>query len=389
MWLVIEKTAQKAPIVQRNSHDSISRLQSFAAVPDHCLSIIGPRRIPSLECPNQSTHSSIAISTSVGFHNLDVEEYVYAVNALDADITTSILDLVQTQAISQKRKEKSAERTHDWLRDTIAARSSAGAQTAPLFASIPPLEPEQQSFYLGDLGDGLRAQISGLTLFSPDTAVSLPATLQALPRLLLTDPVSPQEILRSISLGVDLMTLPMITTASENGIALSFNFQPESDEEEQILGIDMWSTNHAKDPSPLVPNCSCYTCTRHHRAYVQHLLSAKEMLAWTLLQLHNYHMMDCFFRDVRKSIAQGTFGDDTKRFNRHYTSELPVTSGQGPRIRGYQAKSIGGGEPRRNAKAYGRLDEQAMKLREAESGITTPDVDADDLVSQGLGQKLA
>jgi len=39
-------------------------------------------------------------------------------------------------------------------------------------------------------------------------------------------------------------------------------------------------------------------------------------------------------------------------------------------------KSIGGGEPRKNPKAYGRLDDAMQKLAEAESSIATPTGDA-------------
>ena len=60
------------------------------------------------------------------------------------------------------------------------------------------------------------------------------------------------------------------------------------------LGLDLWSPTYATDLSPLREGCECYACGSHHRAYVRHLLDAKEMLGWVLLQIHNHHTLDVF-----------------------------------------------------------------------------------------------
>ena len=98
-------------------------------------------------------------------------------------------------------------------------------------------------------------------------------------------------------------------------------------------------------------------------------------------------MMDTFFDAVRASIAKDTFEEDVKTFNRTYNTAMPEKTGEGPRIRGYQMKSIGGGEPKKNAKPYGKLDDAAQKLAEAESGIATPTGDAVELERHGFAEK--
>jgi queuine tRNA-ribosyltransferase len=112
------------------------------------------------------------------------------------------------------------------------------------------------------------------------------------------------------------------------------------------------------------------------------------MLAWTLLQIHNYSIIDSFFANLRRSIEQNTFESDIETFSRAYQSEMPKPTGQGPRIRGYQMKSVGGGEPRKNPKVYGRLDDQMQKLAEAQSGVATPDGDAEDIEKHGLATRV-
>lgn len=59
-----------------------------------------------------------------------------------------------------------------------------------------------------------------------------------------------------------------------------------------------------------------------------------------------------------------------KKFAQTYEAELPVSTGSGPRVRGYQAKSTGGGEqPRLNPKAYGRFDEKMDVIRETNEAV--------------------
>lgn len=48
--------------------------------------------------------------------------------------------------------------------------------------------------------------------------------------------------------------------------------------------ICLWWQRYAADPGPLSPGCGCYTCARHSRAYVHHLLQTGEMLAQVWLR---------------------------------------------------------------------------------------------------------
>ena len=93
----------------------------------------------------------------------------------------------------------------------------------------------------------------------------------------------------------------------------------------------MWSTEYTTDLSPLQEDCKCYTCSNHHRAFIRHLLDAKEMLGWVLLQLHNHHVIDEFFAGIRLTLQEGTFEKEKERFEKVYVAELPEKSGQGPR----------------------------------------------------------
>lgn len=326
---------------------------------------------------------------------LDPDDYLSSSHNLQADITLSLADIVRSESISQKRLEKSVNNTEVWMHYESLSRDFPTASGAPhytMFASIPPIEPSQQWSYLTELNEAYGDDVKGLSLYSPETAVTLPQFLESLPRICLTNPETPHDLIRAVELSNDLIAVPFVTGMSENGTALSFTLHADSSLLDAPIGVDMWSSDHKTDLSPLVKDCSCYTCTKHHRAFVHHLLSAKEMLAWTLLQIHNFHTISVFFQQIRESIADGTFEQRAKTFGRAYDRTPVQSSGQGPRVRGYQMKSSGGGEPRKNQKAYGRLDEQAKKAQKAEmeakTGVAVSETANDDPFFLTIREKI-
>ena len=301
--------------------------------------ILGARRFPAIPCPPVNTATSIAIQTSVGFRQLSAHSYVEAVRKLKPDIAIGFADLVYGQPPGGKRREKMVDRTHAFTRDALEelyGHSVADDKkaTAAYFAPVLPLDNAQQSLYLDDLEDEFLDYLSGLALYESASLTFIPEGLGKLPRLLLSDPGTPHEVLREISLGADLLTVPFVGACSDAGIALDFTFPASSPKEEgepRALGLNLWLSEYAKDTSPITEGCECYACRQHHRAYFNHLLSAKEMTAWALVQLHNHHVMDLFFAGVRESIQRGSFEEDVETFGRVYASTLPAKTGEGPR----------------------------------------------------------
>ncbi|RMZ81617.1 hypothetical protein DV737_g2458, partial [Chaetothyriales sp. CBS 132003] len=367
----VEKSRTEGPVFKMPVGQDESALRKYTALPSSSLLILGPRRVPRLAPRAQNSNSAISISTSVGFRTLEASDYDAATLALRPDVATGLADLISADKISKKRMEKSADRTHGWLRDTIARREQSSQVWPPLFASILPLEREQQQLYLQDLAEEGESSISGLTAFDAASVALVPGSVARLPRVCLSDPQTPQDILDAVELGVDLITVPLVTSTSEQGLAFAFTFPAPTTASvaRQALVLDMWSDGHAASCEPLVEGCHCYTCKSHHRAYVYHLLQANEMLAWTLLQIHNFDVLTRFFGQVRESITAGSFEADVQRFKQYYEDTIVAGGGQGrgPRIRGYQLKSIGG-DTKRNEKKWGRFEDGTAHA-EPESGV--------------------
>lgn len=267
---------------------------------------------------------------------LDYTYYAEAIQNLRPDIALGMGDVLFGHKPGLKRKDVMGDRTLAWLKELISAMEDEedGTPRTALFAPILPIEAEQQNYYLDALQDEFKDSVSGLVLYDPASVDAVPENLRSLPRLSLGAATSPRKLLDAMALGIDVFTLPFITDATDAGIVLDFVFPAHSDASVQgrlPLGMDMWSLSFANDTSPLVTDCQCYACTNHHRAFVQHLLSAKEMVGWVLLQLHNHHTIDEFFAGARDSISSGSFEGDRAVFEQIYAAELPARTGQGPR----------------------------------------------------------
>ncbi|MCG7422074.1 tRNA guanosine(34) transglycosylase Tgt [Micrococcus porci] len=66
---------------------------------------------------------------------------------------------------------------------------------------------------------------------------------------------------------------------------------------------------YKRDFGPLDPECDCYTCAHYSRAYLRHLFKAKEMVAHTLISIHNERFTVSLVDRIRASIQAGTFAE--------------------------------------------------------------------------------
>lgn len=335
------------------------------ALPEDFLLVLGARRNPPIPSAMHSTNAELGVLTSVGFKALSSDYYAAAARKLQPDIVVGLADIPFGQdAIGIKRKDKMSDRTETWVRDLIAKKAILDKDEHHwgIFAPILPIDRDLQSWYLEHLVDDMADRISGVAIYDAYLLDDLPEELHRLPRLSFHAPASPQEILRQIRLGMDMFTIPFVADATDAGIALDFRFPaPPKDmtaSSRQDLGQDMWSDTHATSVTPLSEGCKCYACTKHHRAYVQHLLAAKEMLGWVLIQIHNHAILTSFFAGIRASIESDTFDTDITAFERFYESALPEKTGQGPRVRGYQFKAEEHAKPeKKNQRVFTKYDD--------------------------------
>ncbi|KAH6987396.1 tRNA-guanine(15) transglycosylase-like protein [Ilyonectria sp. MPI-CAGE-AT-0026] len=350
-YMAIEDFLDKRePPILKMSKESPRNLHNFTAFSPERAIVLGPRRFPPVTTPVGNGAQHLSIFTSTGFRNLTIPEFTKVVETTQPDIAIPPADLWHTSTTPpSKRQIRMVERTEDWVDEFIKLSDPQGRLKelgVSVFAPVLPVEYPLQWDYLRYLTEDVRESLSGLAIYDVNLLpelINYPPLL-SLPRLAFGPSKSPQDLLRQIALGVDVCTVPFVNVMSDAGVGLTFTFPPPETQGEQPLGIDMWSPDHTTSLQPIVEGCKCYTCTNHHRAFIQHLLNAKEMLGWNLLQIHNHWILSEFFAGVRRALNEGPaqFEECSRKFSASYESELPVGTGERPRARGYHFKSIAG-----------------------------------------------
>jgi len=77
-------------------------------------------------------------------------------------------------------------------------------------------------------------------------------------------------------------------------------------------------SKYKNDFSPIEENCKCYTCQNYAKAYLNHLIRAKEMLASTLLTIHNEFFIVNLVAKMRETIISGDFFEFKNEFLSKY-----------------------------------------------------------------------
>jgi queuine tRNA-ribosyltransferase len=107
---------------------------------------------------------------------------------------------------------------------------------------------------------------------------------------------TPEDILEAVARGVDMFDCVMPTRNARNGQLFTSRGR-----------LSIRNARFRNDPAPPDPACSCYTCRTVSRAYLRHLHMAGEIVAATLLTIHNLaHYLDTL-RAIRQSILLGRF----------------------------------------------------------------------------------
>ena len=78
--------------------------------------------------------------------------------------------------------------------------------------------------------------------------------------------------------------------------------------------IHIKNAEFERDFGPLDPECDCYACKNYSRAYIRHLFRSKEMLAATLISIHNIRFLERMMEGIRKSIEEDRFLEYKKEF---------------------------------------------------------------------------
>jgi queuine tRNA-ribosyltransferase len=236
--------------------------------------------------------------------NMPPERSIEIQNALGADVIMAF-DECPPYPAERSQIQESTARTYRWLQRCIIAHKYPEKQA--LFGIV------QGGVYL-DLRAEAAGQLADLDL--PGYAIGgvsvgeppelIDQIVQATAPLLPADKPrylmgvgTHREIVRAIAAGVDLFDCVIPTRFARHGTAL-------------VAG-ERWNLKNAQfreDFTPLDSSCPCYTCQTFTRAYLCHLIRCQELLAYTLLSIHNVTELVRFTQRIRAAIIGDRFTEE-------------------------------------------------------------------------------
>ncbi|RVT84109.1 tRNA guanosine(34) transglycosylase Tgt [Rhodobacteraceae bacterium CCMM004] len=106
----------------------------------------------------------------------------------------------------------------------------------------------------------------------------------------------PDDIVGAVARGIDMMDCVLPSRSGRTGQAFTTRGV-----------VNLRNARHAEDPRPLDADCTCPACRGYSRAYLHHVVRAKEMIAGMLLTWHNLHYYQCLMAEMRDAIGEGRF----------------------------------------------------------------------------------
>jgi queuine tRNA-ribosyltransferase len=233
-------------------------------------------------------------------HALSPEEAIHAQERLGSDVAM-ILDECPPGDADRITISAAAERTARWARRAVAARARADQAVFGIVQGGTHLDLRAESARtMVELGfDGYA--LGGLSVGEPrpDTWRVAAATTPHLPAdhpRYFMGAGTPTDLIRLAAAGVDLFDCVLPTRLARNG-TLFTSHGP----------VVIRHARYVADPRPVDDQCECYTCTCFSRAYLRHLLMAREPLAVTLNTLHNVTYYESLMARMRAAIAADGF----------------------------------------------------------------------------------
>lgn len=243
-------------------------------------------------------------------HRFTPEKAVQIQEDLGADIIMAFDECAPPY--DRDYNQRAVQRTHAWAERCVKAQQR---QDQALFGIVqggifPDLR-EKSAQYIRSLGFPGHA-IGGLSV--GETKLEMHAMIEVVDAVLPEDKPrylmgvgSPEDLINGIRRGIDLFDCVLPTRLARHQAAMTRNGR-----------INLMNVVHAHDPRPIDETCSCYTCTHFTRAYLRHLIVAKEMLAATLISIHNIQTLVSLVKDAREAIIKGQFDDFADSFLAEY-----------------------------------------------------------------------
>ena len=240
-------------------------------------------------------------------HHLTPEKAIRIQENLGADIIMTFDECAEPY--DKAYSQQAMARTHTWAERCLKVKTRPdqalfGIVQGGIFEDL----RVESAQFIADL-DFPGNAIGGLSV--GETKSEMHANLEILDQVLPEDKPrylmgvgTPEDIVNGISRGVDIFDCVLPTRLARHNAAMT-RFGDR---------LNLVNASFAKDPLPIDEECQCYTCRTFSRAYLRHLIIAKEMLSATLISIHNLHTLITLAHDIRQAITLGEFNDFAEEF---------------------------------------------------------------------------
>ena len=112
---------------------------------------------------------------------------------------------------------------------------------------------------------------------------------------------TPANILEAVDRGVDFFDCVYPSRNGRHGHVYTSHGK-----------LNLYNARYELDERPIEEGCGCPACRTYSRAYIRHLLKAKEMLGMRLCVLHNLYFYNSMMEEIRQAIEEGRYQEYKK-----------------------------------------------------------------------------
>jgi queuine tRNA-ribosyltransferase len=280
---------------------ALGGLHRFMNWPHQMLTDSGGYQVFSLADSRKIDEDGVTFKSHIdgSMHRFTPEKSIAIQENLGADIIMAFDECAPPY--DREYNQRAVARTHAWAERCLQAKTRPdqalfGIVQGGVFAD---LRTESAGFIssLGFPGHAIGGLSVGETKAEMNTMLEVVDSIlpQDKPRYLM-GVGTPQDLVNGVQRGIDIFDCVLPTRLARHNAAMT-----------RTGRLNLVNASFADDPLPIDETCACYTCRNFTRAYLRHLIIAKEMLSATLLSIHNLHTLLELVRQIRQAIIEDRF----------------------------------------------------------------------------------
>ncbi len=276
-------------------------LHHFMQWPNPMLTDSGGFQVFSLADTRKVDEDGVTFKSHIdgSMHRFTPEKSIQIQEKLGADIIMAFDECADPN--DREYIEQAMERTHRWAERCVNAKTRTDqalfgivqggidpdlrAASAQFISSLDTPGIAIGGLSVGETKDQMHAALDVVTPLLPENK----------PRYLM-GVGTPEDIIDGIARGIDIFDCVLPTRLARHHAA----FSPEG-------RLNLMNATFARDERPIDESCDCYACKNFTRAYIRHLIVAKELLAGTLISIHNLRALIRLVEQIRLYITEASF----------------------------------------------------------------------------------